>query len=57
MRVFFLVLARDRKHVEEKIAELKNLNVPFLIVCGEKINNSNVIFRKAMGKYDAINLK
>ena len=52
MKPFFLVLARDKKYVDEKIEELKNLGVPYLIVCGEKLNHLNVIYRRPMGKYD-----
>jgi len=55
VNVFFLVVARDRKHVKEKIDELTKLHVPFVIVCGEKLPLSHVVFRKAKGKYDAIN--
>ena len=52
---FFLVLARDRQNVEEKIMELEEMKVPFLIVCGEKVNYPNVIYREARGKWDAVN--
>lgn len=55
MKPFFLVLARDKKFVDEKIEELKNLGVPYLIVCGEKLNHPNVVYRRPRGKYDAIN--
>lgn len=55
MKPFFLVLARDKRYVDEKIEELKNLGVPYLIVCGEKLNHPNVIYRRPVGKYDAIN--
>jgi len=55
MKVFFLVLARDEKHVVQKIQELKVLAVPFLIVCGSKLNYPNVIYRAPRGKFDAIN--
>lgn len=55
MKPFFLVLARDKKFVDEKNEELKNLGVPYLIVCGEKLNHPNVIYRRPRGKYDAIN--
>jgi len=50
-----LVLARDEKHIDEKIEELKGLGVPYLIVCGKNINHPNVLYRKPEGKYDAIN--
>lgn len=55
MNCFFLVLARDHKHVEEKIEELSYLRVPFLVVSGESLNHPNIVYRKATGKYDAIN--
>ena len=55
MRLFFLVLARDERHVDEKIEELNDLGVPYLIVCGKRINHPKVIHRKPRGKYDAIN--
>ena len=55
MKPFFLVLARDRTHIEDKIRELSDLNVPYLIICGERIHHPNVIYRAAKGKYDAIN--
>ncbi len=44
---FILVMARDHGHVMEKILELKRLNLPFVIVCGEKINHPNVVYREA----------
>ncbi len=31
------------------------MKVPFLIVCGEKVNHPNVVYRETMGKWDAIN--
>lgn len=52
---FFLVLARDQQNVEEKIMELEEMQVPFLIVCGERVNHPGVIYREARGKWDAIN--
>lgn len=52
---FFVVLARDRSYVDEKIAELKSLGVSFVIVCGEKIHQPHVVYRAPIGKYDAIN--
>ncbi len=55
MKLFFLVLARDERHIDEKIEELKGLNVPYLIVCGSKVNHPDVIHREPRGKYDAIN--
>ena len=54
-KLFFIVPARDRRGVKEKIMELENMQVPFLIVCGEKINHPNVVYREARGKWDAIN--
>jgi cellulose synthase/poly-beta-1,6-N-acetylglucosamine synthase-like glycosyltransferase len=55
MRIFFVVLARDASLVEKKARELKNLGYPYIIVCGEKVNHPNVVYRKPEGKYDAIN--
>lgn len=55
MKFFFLVLARDEKHIDEKIEELKDLGVPYLIVCAKKLNHPNVVYREPRGKYDAIN--
>lgn len=54
-KLFFLVLARDRKHVYDKIRELESLGVPYKIICGERLNHVNVIYRAPRGKYDAIN--
>jgi len=53
--LFFMVLARDQDHVGRKIEELKEMGVPFLVVCGEKVNHPNVVYREAKGKWDAIN--
>jgi len=55
MEPFFLVLARDKNHVSEKIEELEHFRVPYVIICGEKFDHSNVIYHEANGKYDAIN--
>jgi len=55
MRIFFVVLARDRKFVKEKISELTNLLVPYVIVCGEQLDLPNVVYRKPVGKYEAMN--
>lgn len=55
MKLFFLVLARDRTHVDDKIRELENAGVPHKIVCGERLNHPNVAYRVPRGKYDAIN--
>jgi cellulose synthase/poly-beta-1,6-N-acetylglucosamine synthase-like glycosyltransferase len=55
MNCYFLVFARDKRHVTEKIEELSRLKVPYLIVCGEKLNVPGVVYRRPRGKYDAIN--
>jgi len=55
MRVFFVVLARDSSGVRRKARELDSLGYPYLIVCGEKVNNSSVVYREPKGKYDAVN--
>ena len=55
MKIFALVLARDKKHVERKMAELDSLGIPFKIVCGEELSDERVLYRPPRGKYDAIN--
>jgi len=55
MRVFFLVLARDKSDVRKKAEELDRLRVPYLIVCGDKVDHPNCVHRKPLGKYDAVN--
>ena len=55
IKLFFIVLARDRRNVKEKIMELEGMLVPYIIVCGEKLNYPNVVYREAKGKWDAIN--
>ncbi|UNQ73146.1 hypothetical protein [Infirmifilum sp. NZ] len=54
-RPFVVVLARDRRHVEEKAAELERLGLPFTIVCGERLNHQRVVYREPRGKWDTIN--
>jgi len=53
--LFFIVPARSAKGVREKIKELEMLGYPFVIVCGEKVDNPNVMYKERRGKYDAIN--
>jgi hypothetical protein len=55
IKLFFLILARDEKHVDEKIEELRRLGVPYLIVCGNRMDRPNVVYRGPRGKFDAIN--
>ena len=55
MKIFFLVLARDEACVDYKISELEKLGMPYLVVCGKKLNCSNFVYREPNGKYDAIN--
>ncbi len=52
---FVLVMARDRTHVFRKIAELKEMALPFLVVCGEKVDHPHIVYRETKGKWDAIN--
>ena len=47
--------ARDHRWVESKIAELEKLGQPYVIICGENLNLRNVVYRKPIGKWDAIN--
>jgi len=55
MKVFLIVLAREGSEVERKTRELDGLGLPYIIVCGEKINHPKVLYRQPRGKYDAIN--
>jgi cellulose synthase/poly-beta-1,6-N-acetylglucosamine synthase-like glycosyltransferase len=55
MKTFALVLARDKNHIEKKMHELDSLDIPFRVVCGEKLPDERVIYRPPRGKYDAIN--
>jgi cellulose synthase/poly-beta-1,6-N-acetylglucosamine synthase-like glycosyltransferase len=55
MKIFFLVLARDQNHVESKINELQRIGFPFVVVCGQKLNYPNLVYREPKGKFDAIN--
>lgn len=55
MKLFILVLARDERHVDEKIEELELLGMPYLIVCGANLDHPNIVYREPRGKYDAIN--
>jgi len=54
-RVFFLVLARDRNYVLDKIKELEALGFPFRIICGQHLDHPNVIYQAPNGKFAAIN--
>jgi hypothetical protein len=55
MKVFFLVPARSAKGLDGKITELEGLGFPYVVVCGEKVDHPNVVFREPRGKFDAIN--
>ena len=55
MRIFFVVLARDAAKVKEKARELDSLGYPYVVVCGEKVESPNVVYRAPKGKYDAVN--
>ena len=35
--------------------ELEGMRVPYIVVCGERLNHPNVVYREARGKWDAIN--
>jgi len=54
-KLFVLVLARDRRLVEAKLSDLKSYNIPYAVVCGEKLDAPGVEYREALGKWDAIN--
>ena len=53
--LFFIVPARNRENLDGKIAELQKMEVPFVIVCGERVNHPNVVYQKNAGKWAAIN--
>jgi hypothetical protein len=55
MKIFALILARDKNNIEAKIREMKSLELPFKIICGEKVDNPHIIYRPPKGKFDAIN--
>jgi len=52
---FFIVCARNKHMVKDKIIELEQMGVPFIIICGEEFDHHNVIYKEAIGKWDAIN--
>jgi len=54
-KCFIIVLARDSRHIKEKIIELTQMCVSYVIVCGEKYDHPRVVYRKAIGKWDAVN--
>jgi cellulose synthase/poly-beta-1,6-N-acetylglucosamine synthase-like glycosyltransferase len=54
-KLLFLVFARDRNHVSDKIKELEDLGVQYRIICGEHFDHPYVVYRAPNGKYDAIN--
>jgi cellulose synthase/poly-beta-1,6-N-acetylglucosamine synthase-like glycosyltransferase len=53
--IFFIIPARNKENVEKKIMELENFKVNYIIICGEKLNHKNVVYRPPKGKWDAIN--
>jgi hypothetical protein len=56
VNAFFLVLARDRSNLSDKLDEFATLGIAnFLVICGEKVKHPRVRYRKAVGKWDAIN--
>jgi len=55
VKLFFVVFARNGKYVTEKIRELEELDIPYVIVSGERVDHPKVIYRLPKGKYDAVN--
>lgn len=55
MRVFFVILARDASALSRKIREMAALGYPYVIICGERFQHPNVVYREPEGKYDAVN--
>jgi hypothetical protein len=41
--------------VESKMGELESYGLPYLVVCGEQTRFKDVVFRKPIGKWDAMN--
>lgn len=54
-RVVVVVPARDLAGVRRKIAELSGLGLDYLIVCGERTDLPNTVYRPPAGKFDALN--
>jgi hypothetical protein len=54
-KICFIVSARTKEGVEEKAAELRSLGVPFMVICAEKTDTPEAIYREKKGKFDAIN--
>jgi hypothetical protein len=55
MNIFVLVMARDALLVGPKLEELRSYGLPYLVVCGERLDVPGVVYRAARGKWDAIN--
>jgi hypothetical protein len=55
LSVFFVVASRDSKSLKGKISELEGFGYPFVVVCGEKVNDPRVVHKAPRGKFDAIN--
>lgn len=57
MNPVFLVFARDKEGVREKIDELSSYGYPVKVICGEEMSSESedVYYREARGKWDAIN--
>ena len=54
-KIFCIVVSRTKEGIDEKISELRGLKIPFIIICGEKIDSPLIVYREAKGKFDAIN--
>ncbi len=52
---FIIVPARNQDYVGRKLQELNRIGLPFIIICGENLRRPRVLYRKASGKWDAIN--
>jgi cellulose synthase/poly-beta-1,6-N-acetylglucosamine synthase-like glycosyltransferase len=55
MRIFFVVLARGASQLDKKLRELEGMGHPYVVVCGEKVDLPNVVYREPKGKFDAVN--
>ena len=54
-KIFFIVPAKNKQNVFQKIRELETLGYRYLIVCGESINHPHIVYCPPKGKYDALN--
>lgn len=54
-RTLVIVPARDSRFVRQKVTELSQYGLDYIVICGDYLEMPNVFFREARGKWDAIN--